>query len=42
MIANNVIVLEKGIYISTLYVNISKSGMKAFQPLHLKKFLNKD
>lgn len=37
MITNNVIVLEKDIYIATIYVNISKHGLKAFQPLNFKK-----
>lgn len=37
IITNNVIVFEKAIYVATLYVNISKHGMKAFQPLHLQK-----
>lgn len=37
IITNNVIVLEKDIYIATLYAAISKHGMKAFQPLRLQK-----
>lgn len=41
MVTNNVIVLEKDIYIATIYVNISKHGMKAFQPLHLQKAFEK-